>query len=388
MYFYLFICLLIFGIGDFLGTLTKAKLSSVFVSLIIFLVGFMSGILPADMIELAGLTQLGKWASGFIIFHMGTMINLRELLDEWRTVLLAILSMIVAAISIFLVAPIIGNEAAIVSIPVVNGGIIATGIMTEAATEKGFVLAAALGTIVYAVQKFFGTPVASLYGLKEAELIIKDLRENKGTKAVDKTDVNHSNNTKVPFYTKYDKYFGNFVCLAITAFFAWISFELGDKTPINLSIWALLFGAAVSYLGLVPSRILDRAKTSGLLNMAVFASIIPSLATIKLGDLATLGLQTVVIFAALFIGLYIFIAIIPTWKIIGSKNIALGISVAQLLGFPATYLISNEIASAIATNEEERQAVLDVVMPKYVVAGLATVTSLSIIMAGIFESLL
>lgn len=388
MYFYLFICLLIFGIGDFLGTLTKAKLSSVFVSLIIFLVGFMSGILPADMIELAGLTQLGSWASGFIIFHMGTMINLRELLDEWRTVLLAILSMIVAAISIFIVSPIIGNEAALVSIPVINGGIIATRIMTEAATENGFALAAALGTIVYAVQKFFGTPVASLYGLKEAELVIKDLRENKGAKAVDKTDVNHSDNTKVPFYTKYDKYFGNFVCLAITALFAWISFELGKRTPINLSIWALFFGAVVSYLGLVPSRILDRAKTSGLLNMAVFASIIPSLATIKLGDLATLGFQTVVIFVALFIGLYIFIAIIPTWKIIGSKNIALGISVAQLLGFPATYLISNEIASAIATNEEERQAVLDVVMPKYVVAGLATVTSLSIVMAGIFEALL
>ena len=78
----------------------------------------------------------------------------------------------------------------------------------------------------------------------------------------------------------------------------------------------------------------------------------------------------------------------PIWKIVGSRNLALGISVAQLLGFPATYLISHEIANAVAENEEERQAILDVLMPRYVVAGLATVTSISIIIAGIFERFL
>jgi len=38
--FLLFICLIIFTIGDVLGVATKAKLSSVFVALMIFLVGF------------------------------------------------------------------------------------------------------------------------------------------------------------------------------------------------------------------------------------------------------------------------------------------------------------------------------------------------------------
>lgn len=167
MYFYLFICLAIFGIGDFLGTLTKAKLSSVFVSLILFLIGFMTGILPPDIIELAGLTALGKWSSAFIIFHMGTMINLRELVDEWRTVLIAVISMVIVIGSTLLVAPIIGKEAAIVSIPILNGGIVATQIMVGTALDKGLGLAAALGAILYAVQKFFGTPFASYFGLSE-----------------------------------------------------------------------------------------------------------------------------------------------------------------------------------------------------------------------------
>ncbi|MDO5650225.1 MAG: hypothetical protein Q4G11_06425, partial [Gallicola sp.] len=80
--------------------------------------------------------------------------------------------------------------------------------------------------------------------------------------------------------------------------------------------------------------------------------------------------------------------VLPLWKIIGSKNLALGVSVAQLLGFPATYLISNEIAVAASETDEEREAIMNAIMPKYVVAGLATVTSISILMAGIFEKLL
>lgn len=389
MYYYLFICLAIFGVGDLLGTLTKAKLSSVFVSLILFLIGFMAGILPPDIIELAGLTALGKWSSAFIIFHMGTMINMKELIDEWRTVLIAIISMIIAIISTMLVAPIIGKEAAIVSIPILNGGIVATQIMTGAALEKGLALAAALGTIIYAIQKFVGTPFASYFGLKEAELIVKNLRENKATISEAKNNEGQEKIKKTTFFGKYEKYYGNFVCLGITALFAWLSTVLGTIFPkVSYSIWALLLGAVVSFLGLVPEKILDRAKASGLLNMAVFASIIPSLASIKLADLATLGFQTAVIFIALFIAIYVLIGILPIWKIIGSKNVALGVSVAQLLGFPATYLISNEVANAVAENEEERQAILDVIMPRYVVAGLATVTSISIIMAGIFEKFL
>ena len=69
-YFFLFICLLFFGIGDVLGVATKAKLSSVFVSLFLFLIGFVTGIIPPDIIKVAGLSEMGKWATCFIVFSM------------------------------------------------------------------------------------------------------------------------------------------------------------------------------------------------------------------------------------------------------------------------------------------------------------------------------
>lgn len=66
----------------------------------------------------------------------------------------------------------------------------------------------------------------------------------------------------------------------------------------------------------------------------------------------------------------------------------MGIAMAQLLGFPATYLIANEIATALTDDEEEKNAILKRIIPAYVVAGLASVTTISIIIAGIFVEFL
>lgn len=382
-FFYLFVCLALFAIGDMLGVFTKAKMSSVFVALMLFLVGFLTGILPADIIEQAGLTQISKWASTYIVFHMGTKINFKQLVQEWRTVVVSMIAMVVAVISLFAVTPIIGKEAAIVSIPIINGGLIATQIMTEAAMAKGLTLAAALGTIVYAVQKFVGTPPASFHGLKEAEKMLVEFRAGKAASTNNAAKDNKADDSKVLFYKKYEKYFTDFVCLGVSGLFAWFSQLLGTVTPINYSIWALILGAVVGGIGLIPANILEKGKASGLLQMAIFASIIPSIAKISIADLASLSWQTIVVFAACMIGIYVFMYFLPTWKICGSRDLSVGIAMAQLLGFPATYLIANEIATAVAQTQEEKDHVLSRIMPAYVVAGFVSVTSVSIIIAGL-----
>ena len=110
MYWYLFICLLFFGIGDFLGVATKAKVSAVFVSLMLFLIAFMAGWIPPDIIKKAGLDQIAKWSVILLVFSMGTTINMRELIAEWRTVVTALLAMGVIMLGAFLMMPFIGYE--------------------------------------------------------------------------------------------------------------------------------------------------------------------------------------------------------------------------------------------------------------------------------------
>lgn len=384
MFFYLFICLLFFGIGDFLSVLTKAKVSSVFVSLLLFLIAFITGIIPPDIIKQAGLADFGKWAILFIVFSLGTTINLRELIDEWRTLAVSFIAMVLVVVTGFALIPVIGKNEALVTIPIVNGGIVATQIMTTAALEHGFALAAALGTIVYAVQKFFGTPFASHFGIKEAETVVADFRKtgvNKYKKEAPKKEDGTLSNPN--FFERNKKYYGVFVSLAITALFAWLSFVIGKMTHISAPIWALLLGVIVTSLGLVPKNILLHAKSLGIFNVACFATIIPSLATIKPSQLLGLGVNTLIIFAAVFVVLYLAFWLLPFWKILGSKNMALAVSVCQLLGFPATYLIANEVAKAVGETETEREVILDAILPKYLVAGFATVSSVSVLIAGI-----
>ncbi|MDU1909786.1 hypothetical protein [Fusobacterium sp.] len=387
MFLFLFLTVLFFAIGDFLGVFTKAKLSSVFVAMFLFLVGFMTKMIPADMIQKAGLSQSAAWSAPLLIFHMGTMINIKELIDEWRTVVMAIISMIVGIIAVFAVIPLVGKEAAVVSIPIINGGIIATQIMTGAAMEKGFQTVAALGTLVYAIQKFVGTPPASYFGMREGRKVLEQFRAGK-IQAVTDDKKAPVKETKITFAKKNEKYFTSFTCMAIAAAAAFISRIVQEKTGLNASITALLLGTILSYTGAVPNAILDKAKVSGFLSFAVFASLIPSLAKISFGDLTTLGFQLLIIFAAFVIGTYLLIYLLPTWKIVGSRDLAMGIAMAQLLGFPATYLIANEIATALTDDEEEKNAILKRIIPAYVVAGLASVTTISIIIAGIFVELL
>ncbi|WP_352402965.1 hypothetical protein [Pyramidobacter sp.] len=395
MYWALLVVFGIFALGDYLGVVSKARLSSVFVALMCFLVLFLSGVLPQDLIKIAGLTDLAKMATPFLVFSMGSSINLSQMRREWKVVVMSLAAMLVAVVSVLAVAPLIGMQSALVCIPIVNGGIVATQIMTAAALEKGFGLAAALGTLVFAVQKFVGTIPASHFGLKEAKLLVSDYREKKAQgidllKAAqpqtrEETDAQPK---KVPFCVRYDKYYTVYMTLGIAAAVAYVSSLIARVTGIAASIWCLLFGMLLNQLHLIPSRILDRGKSSGLFMTATFCSLIPALAKIKLSDMGSMAVSLALVFGAVLIGTFLLLYVLPLWKFIGSRNMVVGIAMSQLLGFPATFLIVNEVATAVARNDDEKNYVVEKLTPAFVVSGFVSVTTFSIIMAGIFASFL
>jgi hypothetical protein len=82
--------------------------------MLLFLIGFMTGILPTNVIDQAWLTEIGRWASPFVVYHMGTMVKMEALRKECRTVIMALFGMLVAVGAIFLLIPFIGQSAAYV----------------------------------------------------------------------------------------------------------------------------------------------------------------------------------------------------------------------------------------------------------------------------------
>ena len=142
----------------------------------------------------------------------------------------------------------------------------------------------------------------------------------------------------------------------------------------------------LSQFGLVPARILDKAKSSGLFMVATFCTLIPSLGKISISDVASLAFQTIVVFGAVLIGTFILLYFLPLWKIIGSRNLTIGVAMSQLLGFPATLLIVNEVATAVAKNDREKEYIVKKLTPAFVVSGFVSVTTISIFIAGIFAN--
>ena len=380
------IVLIVFALGDIVGKITKGKLSGMMVVMLLFLVGFLTKLFPADIIDQGGLTALSKLAIAMVLFNMGTTLNVKQLIEEWRTVLMAALCMLASCVVMLLVSPIIGFDTVLVGMPVINGAAMATSLMASAAAEKGLATAAALCAVIYSVQKFVGAPIASAMGIRYGKKLLKAYRENPAQ--FKKQATGNGASAKVSFADKHKEGYSANVMMALVAAGSWVAHILGDLTPINYSIWALLLGVACAASGLVPTKPLQKSNSYGLMMVAVFGSIIPSLAKVSLSDLGTMAFQTIVLFVAALIGVALVGWVLPTWKLVGDKDLAVGIGVEQFLGFPSNVVICREVGDAVGETPEEKAFIEDTLNVPYVVGGITVITVLSTMLAGFVINML
>jgi len=380
------IVLIVFALGDIVGKITKGKLSGMMVVMLLFLVGFLTKLIPADIIDQGGLTALSKLAIAMVLFNMGTTLNVKQLIEEWRTVLMAALCMLASCLVMLLVSPIIGFDTVLVGMPVINGAAMATSLMASAAAEKGLATAAALCAVIYSVQKFVGAPIASAMGIRYGKKLLKAYRENPAQ--FKKQETGNGASAKASFADKHKEWYSANVMMALVAAGSWVAHILGDLTPINYSIWALLLGVVCAASGLVPTKPLQKSNSYGLMMVAVFGSIIPSLAKVSLSDLGTMAFQTIVLFAAALIGVALVGWVLPTWKLVGDKDLAVGIGVEQFLGFPSNVVICREVGDAVGETPEEKAFIEDTLNVPYVVGGITVITVLSTMLAGFVINML
>lgn len=380
------IVLIVFALGDIVGKITKGKLSGMMVVMLLFLVGFLTKLIPADIIDQGGLTALSKLAIAMVLFNMGTTLNVKQLIEEWRTVLMAALCMLASCLVMLLVSPIIGFDTMLVGMPVINGAAMATSLMASAAAEKGLATAAALCAVIYSVQKFVGAPIASAMGIRYGKKLLKAYRENPAQ--FKKQETGNGASAKIFFADKHKEWYSANVMMALVAAGSWVAHIIGDLTPINYSIWALLLGVVCAASGLVPTKPLQKSNSYGLMMVAVFGSIIPSLAKVSLSDLGTMAFQTIVLFAAALIGVALVGWVLPTWKLVGDKDLAVGIGVEQFLGFPSNVVICREVGDAVGETPEEKAFIEDTLNVPYVVGGITVITVLSTMLAGFVINML
>lgn len=122
--------------------------------------------------------------------------------------------------------------------------------------------------------------------------------------------------------------------------------------------------------------------------IAVFGSIIPSLAKVSLSDLGTMAFQTVVLFAAAVAGIFVISYILPGWRLVGDRDLAMGIGVEQFLGFPSNVVICREVSEAIGETDDEKTYIEETLTIPYVLGGITVVTILSVALASVVIGML
>ena len=71
-----------------------------------------------------------------------------------------------------------------------------------------------------------------------------------------------------------------------------------------------------------------------------------------------------------------------------SPYMAIATSLTALYGFPPNYVLTDEASKALADNDEEKEYLMDNMLPQMIVGGFVTVTITSVIIASIFIPLL
>ena len=149
----------------------------------------------------------------------------------------------------------------------------------------------------------------------------------------------------------------------------------------------LVMGALFFALGFLDKNILNKTQSSGLITFFVTILIFSSLAT-------TTPAQVVSVIGPLLIAAVGGVAGTVVVGFVCGKllrlpfGLAVSLGISCTFGFPTTMLIPQEVAEAVGTTQEEKNAILNYLLPKMLTAGFVTVTIASVILAGVAVRLL
>ena len=382
------IVLIVLSLGDIVSTKTKAFIPSVFVAALLFLIGFWT-FFPADIVAKAGFqTPIVYLSMYLLITHMGTLLSVRELAAQWRTMAIALVGVLgVIALTMTVGTALFGIKTAATATPPLTGGIVAAIIMSEAATEIGADSLAVLAIITYVMQGFVGYPLTSLMLKKEGKRLLAGYRsgEIKYDSSEHADDSDEKRKKLIPKTPK--EYQTTYILLAKLGLTAWaaVSFS-GLVEPylgISAFVWCLFFGVIAQEIGFIEQKPLNLSGSFGFLITILMAFVFAGLsrATPEMLVEIAIPLATIIILGVSGMAL---LSMLLGKKLGYTKEMSFAVALTALYGFPPNYILTEEGAKALAENEEEKLFLMHEMLPKMLVGGFTTVTIASVIIAGVF----
>ncbi len=387
------ICAFVYVIGEWVSTATKAWVPSVFVTAVVLLIGYWT-VLPKELVTEAGLIPFANTIGIYLLItHIGTIISLKQLMQQWKTVVICLVGLGgMIAIGYFVAPMFMDKTLVIAGLPPLTGGIVAATTMSDAAKNAGLTVASVFAIAMYCVQGFAGYPLTALCLQKEGRRLLKEYRsgnvvltdEEKAEMAnIGMTAIADDSDVKKLLPKLPDKWNSAVVMLGKLGFVAWIASQLGMHTPVSGVIWALVLGIAATTIGFLESNLLNRANSYWILMFALMMYVFDGLKNCTPAMLKTIIGPMVILIIIGVIGMAITVFIISKVLKI-SFPLAFANGLTALYGFPCDAIITEATCNALGQTEEERSYLMSKMFPSMIVGGFVTVTITSVLIAGVF----
>lgn len=395
----LFIIVFILYIGDAIAVRTKAWIPSVFVCAVLFLLGYWT-FFPKNIVSIAGIPQVVAITLMYLLItNMGTLLSLKELMRQWKTIVISLSGILGIIVFTFIVGiTLFDLNTVLVAIPPLVGGIVSSLIMSKGAADAGLIDLSVFAIVIYVMQGFAGYPLTAIMLKREGRRVLEKYRNGQwkeslaveGDTGVDIKTTSSSEDAMPRLFKKipshYNTAYFKFLRLAAIGYLAYlVSSWAAPIISISPFVLCLLFGVIASSLGFLERQPLQKANGFGFAIMALMLFIFDTLNHATPDMLMRLVYPLVVLIVAAVIGMYL-----ASWvvgKILGvSKEMAFAVSLTALYGFPADYIITNEAINALTKDEKEREVLTGHMLGPMLVGGFISVTIVSVVLAGIMVS--
>lgn len=385
-------------IGEWVADLSKAWIPSVLVTAILFLIGYWT-VFPATLNDDTGLASFAS-TIGVLMFitHIGTVISLKQLIEQWKTVVVCLVDLVGMVALCWFICPLIMEKTLVIAgLPPLTGGIVAALTMQKAATAAGLKEAAVFAIAMYSVQGLAGYPITALCLHAEGKRLIKEWRsgslnlseaEIAKMKTIGLSTIGDDSDIKKPIPPIPAKFNTPVLIIGKVALSVWISSLVGQLIPqIPTIVWCLIISVILTRLGFLDTSSLSRANTYTIFMFAAMLSVFSGLKDCTPHMLKTLIGPMLIMIIIGVIGMAIAAFVIAKiFKM--SFPLALANGLTALYGFPCDAIITESTCNSLTEDPDERGYLMSKMFPSMVVGGFVTVTITSVIFAGYFAQLL
>ncbi|HET6967881.1 MAG TPA: hypothetical protein VFI44_06370, partial [Ornithinibacter sp.] len=296
----------VWTVSEFVAKKTKSLLSSLFVASLIFLVGFLSGIFPDDLLASSSLLALAGVVVGFIIVHLGTMISLDDFKKQWRTFLIGASTVLGIGIALWLASLVFGRRISgsaadgyaqaldfvVAGTGALSGGTISVIIVQEAALGVGLTAIAVFPVLIAALQGLVGFPLTSLILRKEAGRLRDEYRAGNLAPA-ETPDEEAASASLLPAAFRNTP--GTLFVVGVVVLAALGVNNLTDGI-LNTFVVALVFGILLRTFKVFKPSVLAGIDSFGLMMLAIMILVFGPLATVEPQDVIDLAWPLVAVF--------------------------------------------------------------------------------------------